>query len=74
VLRTTVSEQDVDRIRVGDEVNIDARGGRAVTGKVRLVLRSLEATSRRAPIEITVPNKQRSLIAGSYVRATLRAR
>jgi membrane fusion protein, multidrug efflux system len=73
VLRATVSESDVDRIRVGDEVTIETQG-KKFTGKVRLVLRSLEAASRRAPVEVLVPNEKRSLIAGSYVRATCRAR
>jgi RND family efflux transporter MFP subunit len=73
VLRTTVSENDVDRIKVGDEVVIESLG-KKVKGKVRLVLRSLEASSRRAPVEVAVPNETRSLIAGSYVRATLQAR
>ena len=74
LLRTTVSEADIDRIHVGDDVVIEAASGRKVTGKVRLVLRSLEATSRRAPIEVSVPNQDRALIAGSYVRATHKAR
>jgi membrane fusion protein (multidrug efflux system) len=73
LLRTTVSEADIDRIHVGDEVLIEANNGRKVIGKVRLVLRSLEATSRRAPIEVSVPNQDRLLIAGSYVRATHKA-
>jgi membrane fusion protein (multidrug efflux system) len=73
LLRTTVSEADIDRIHVGDEVVIEANNGRKVVGKVRLVLRSLEATSRRAPIEVSVPNQDRLLIAGSYVRATHKA-
>jgi membrane fusion protein, multidrug efflux system len=74
VLRATISEADVDKVKVGDDVTIEASGGRKVTGKVRLVLRSLEAQSRRVPIEVTVPNKERPLIAGSYVRATHRSR
>ncbi|HKU37657.1 MAG TPA: efflux RND transporter periplasmic adaptor subunit [Polyangiales bacterium] len=72
VLRATVSEADVDRIRVGDEVSIDA-GGKKAVGKVRVVLRSLDAASRRAPVEVIVPNDKGDLIAGSYVRATCRA-
>jgi RND family efflux transporter MFP subunit len=73
VLRATVSESDVDRLRVGDDVTIEAQG-KKFSGKVRLVLRSLEAQSRRAPVEIIVNNEKRGLIAGSYVRATCPAR
>ena len=73
VLRATIAEADVDRIRAGDEVTIEANNGRKVVGKVRLVLRSLDS-SRRAPIEVSVPNQDQGLIAGSYVRATSAAR
>jgi membrane fusion protein (multidrug efflux system) len=74
LLRTTVSESEIDRIHVGDDVIVTANSGRKITGKVRLVLRSLEATSRRVPIEISIPNHDHALVAGSYVRATLAAR
>jgi RND family efflux transporter MFP subunit len=74
VLRSTINEADVDRVKVGDEVAIDTNAGKRLTGKVRLVLRSLEAASRRAPIEVEVPNDNGSLIAGSYVRATHKGR
>jgi RND family efflux transporter MFP subunit len=72
VLRSSVTEGDVPRIHVGDAVTIQANNGPTVVGKVRLVLRSLDS-SRRAPVEIDVPNKGQSLIAGSYVRATCAA-
>lgn len=72
VLRATIAESDVDRIRVGDEVTIEANSGRKLSGKVRLVLRSLDS-SRRAPIEVSVPNQDQALIAGSYVRASCAA-
>jgi RND family efflux transporter MFP subunit len=74
VLRTTINEADVDRVKVGDEVAIDTNAGKKMTGRVRLVLRSLEAQSRRAPVEVDVPNDNGSLIAGSYVRATHNSR
>lgn len=68
VLRTSVAEADLEHIHVGDAVNIEAHGGKTVVGKVRLVLRSLDS-SRRAPVEVEVPNENQSLVAGSYVRA-----
>jgi membrane fusion protein (multidrug efflux system) len=73
LLRATVSESELDRIHVGDEVIALTSTGRSVTGKVRLVLRSLEPTSRRAPIEVSIPNRDHALVAGSYLRATLKA-
>ena len=69
VLRTTVAEADMERVRVGDDVSIEANGGQKVVGKVRLVLRSLDS-SRRAPVEVDVPNKDQKLNAGGYVRAS----
>src|SRR5262249_9313023 len=39
VLRATVAEAEVDRIKVGDEVTIEANNGRSVVGKVKVVLR-----------------------------------
>jgi len=72
LLRASVTEADVDRIRVGEDVTIEGNSGRKVVGKVRLVLRSLD-TSRRAPIEVSVPNADGGLIAGSYVRASCAA-
>lgn len=72
VLRASVAEADVDRIRVGDDVTVESNNGKKVVGKVRLVLRSLDS-SRRAPIEVSVPNQDQGLIAGSYVRASCAA-
>lgn len=68
VLRATLAESEVDRVKVGDEVAIEGKDGRRVTGKVKVVLRSLDS-SRRAPLEVSVPNQDKALIAGSYVRA-----
>lgn len=70
-LRATVGEADLDRIHVGDELTVTTASGALVAGKVNVVLRSLEAQSRRAPIEASVPNANRALVAGSYVRVSL---
>jgi RND family efflux transporter MFP subunit len=68
VLRTTVAEAELERVRVGAAVAIDTHGGQKVVGTVRLVLRSLDS-SRRAPVEVDVPNPDGKLNAGGYVRA-----
>ena len=73
VLRSTVAESDLERIKTGDEVTIEASGGQKVVGTVRVVLRSLDS-SRRAPVEVDVPNKDQKLNAGGYVRAICVAR
>ena len=70
----TVAEAELDLIHVGDSVTLDA-GGRTAVGTVRAVVRSLEPVSRRAPVEILVPNPmgEHALVAGAYVRARLGA-
>ena len=72
VLHATISEGELDRVKVGDTVAVKTSGGREVAGRVRAVVRSLDGISRRAPVEIDVPNANGELAAGAYVRATLR--
>ena len=72
VLRASVAEAEINRIRVGDSVTIETNDGKKIVGKVKLVLRSLDS-SRRAPIEVNVPNQDGTLVAGSYVRASSQA-
>lgn len=72
VLQAALGERELDRIKVGSEVLVKAPSGREVVGRVRAVVRSLDAVSRRAPVEVEVPNADGSLVAGSYVRARLR--
>lgn len=72
VLRASVAEAEISHIHVGDAVTIESNDGKRVVGKVKVVLRSLDA-SRRAPIEVSVPNQDGALVAGSYVRASSQA-
>lgn len=72
-LRSTIAEPDLERVKIGDEVIIEAGAGQKVVGTVRVILRSLDS-SRRAPIEVDVPNKDQKLNAGGYVRAICAAR
>lgn len=79
-LRTTVAEDDLDAVRVGAPVRIEpgsgraaARGPQEVVGTVRSVVRSLDPATRRAPVEITVPNPDGLLVAHALVRANLDA-
>ena len=73
VLQASAGERELDRLRVGADVVVVTPSGREVAGHIRAIVRSLDAVSRRAPVEIEVPNADGSLIAGSYVRAHLRA-
>jgi len=72
VLHATISESELDAIKVGDTVVVKTSAGREVDGRVRTIVRSLDGVSRRAPVEIDVPNTNGGLAAGAYVRATLR--
>ncbi len=65
-LRTTVGEADLAGVRVGATVRIE---GTQATGTVRSVVRSLDVTTRRAPVEVAVENADGALIANALVRA-----
>ena len=68
-LRGSVSEDDLSAVRVGATVAIE--GSRA-TGTVRALVRSLDPATRRAPIEVSVPNADDSLVGNAHVRAHVR--
>lgn len=68
VLQATVGETEVGRVRIGDVVHFRV-GERDFSGAVRAVIGSLEAVTRRAPVEVEVANPDGALLAGAYVRA-----
>jgi RND family efflux transporter MFP subunit len=70
-LSATVGEDDALLVRVGVPVTVVTRE-RTVIGKVVTVVPSLDQATRRAPIEVQVPNDPNApLLAWSFVRATL---
>jgi len=72
-LSATVGEEDVPLVGVGGTVAVRYRD-RTVSGKVIALVPSLDQATRRAPLEIEVPNDQaQPLLAWSFVRATLTA-
>ncbi|MCU0656551.1 MAG: efflux RND transporter periplasmic adaptor subunit [Polyangiaceae bacterium] len=71
-LSATVGEADVGLVQVGSEVQV-LQGKRTVKGKVIAVLRSVDPATRRVPLEAEVPNEEDPLLAGSFVRATIRS-
>ena len=73
VLQATAGERELDRLRVGAEVMMKTAQGREVSGHVRAIVRSLDPVSRRAPVEIEIPNADGALVAGAYVRAKMHA-
>lgn len=68
-LSATVNEDDAALVRPGTEVTVVTRA-RTVKGRVVTLIPSLDQATRRAPIEIEVPNDQK-LLAWSFVRATI---
>lgn len=69
-LSATVGEEDVPLVAVGAPVKILYRE-RVVDGKVVAVVPSLDQATRRAPVEIEVPNAASELYAWSFVRARI---
>jgi membrane fusion protein (multidrug efflux system) len=68
-LSATVTEDDASLLTPGTEVTVSTHD-RTVTGKLTTLIPSLDQATRRAPIEIEVPNNQQ-LLAWSFVRATI---
>jgi RND family efflux transporter MFP subunit len=65
-LRTTVSQGELEVLRQGMSATLE---GSSASGTVSSVVRSLDAQSRRAPAEVTVPNPDGRLVAHALVRA-----
>ena len=72
-LSATVGEEDVPLLSVGAPVKILYRE-RVVDGKVVAIVPSLDQATRRAPVEIEVPNATSELLAWSFVRARITGR
>lgn len=69
-LSATIGEEDAPLVGVGSMVKVRYRD-RAVTGKLVALVPSLDQATRRAPVEIEVPNEQGQLLAWSFVRARI---
>lgn len=65
-LRTTVNQGELEQIRVGMTVELESA---EATGTLRAVVRSLDAQTRRAPVEVEIPNASGALVANAFVRA-----
>jgi len=72
-LSATLGEEEVPLVAVGAPVKILYRE-RAVDGKVVAIVPSLDQATRRAPVEIEVPNTAADLLAWSFVRARISGR
>ena len=75
----TVSPDDARLVKVGTEVQVLGDDGQTVVahGKVSAIIPSLDAATKRLPVEATVANERDTegrepLLAGAVVRATLK--
>jgi RND family efflux transporter MFP subunit len=68
-----VIERDYPKIKIGQQSTItaDAYPGRTFTGSVLRIAPLLKESSRQARVEIEVPNPDRSLKPGMFVRARI---
>ena len=65
-LRTTVNRTELELLEPGMSARLE---GSTAEGTLSAVVRSLDAHTRRAPVEVRVPNPAGLLVANSFVRA-----
>lgn len=65
-LHTTVSESELAMLHDGMTATLE---GTTTTGTITSIVRSLDAVTRRAPVEVLVPNTDDVLVAHAIVRA-----
>jgi multidrug efflux pump subunit AcrA (membrane-fusion protein) len=65
-LRTTVSEAELALLSEGMEARLETSG---VVGHIVSMVRSLDPATRRAPVEVLIPNETGTLVAHAIVRA-----
>ncbi len=72
-LKVTLPESSRDALRKDSQVHIEAIGGSAQTGeaRVRTIIPSADAGTRRLPVEIAVPNGDGRFTAHTLARALL---
>lgn len=70
-LSVTLGEEDAWLVEQGSPVQVSYRD-KKVTGKVSAIVRSLDPNTRRAPLEVEVPNTSDvALMANTFVRASV---
>lgn len=65
-LHTTVSEGELALLTDGMDAALE---GSSAVGRIQSIVRSLDAVTRRAPVEVLVPNDDGRLVAHAIVRA-----
>jgi RND family efflux transporter MFP subunit len=69
-LKSTVSEYDANLLQPGGTIQIETPIG-AVQGEISAVLSSVDASTRRVPVEAVVKNDDNKLRAGTFVQASV---
>jgi len=72
-LQLTLAERQLAEVRVGQTVELDmeAYPKDRFTGTISRINRTIERSSRTFSVEVVVPNEDRRLSAGSFVKATI---
>lgn len=72
-LESSVDEREVRFIQVGQPVrfSVDALAGQTFNGKVRLISPSLDATTRRAAMEVEIDNSDGKLFAYMFAQGEI---
>jgi RND family efflux transporter MFP subunit len=68
-----ITERDYFKLKVGQAavITADALGKKQFTGKITRIAPLIKETSREAKVEIEIPNLQRSLRPGLFIRALI---
>jgi multidrug efflux system membrane fusion protein len=71
VIEADVSERHIQQLQLGQAANVRLLGHQSVEGKLRYISRISTASTNTFPIEIEIPNPQRSLPAGVSAEVSL---
>lgn len=71
VLRGGITEKAVPLLRIGDKVELETV---PAEGRIQALAPSLDSITRRAPLEIAVPNPDGALVGHTLVKGTIRTR
>lgn len=73
ILEAGIPERDLGRVQVGQTVDmkVEAYPGQTFQGKIKIVGMSLDAATRKIPIQVEFDNKDKKLLSQMYARAKL---
>ncbi len=73
ILKTTITEDARSVVKPGVKVKVTSVGGKATTDDavVKVVLASADPSTRRIPVEISVPNPTGQFVANTLARAVM---